>query len=99
MEVRSQARDAAEERRAAEERQRGGESRRKIGLGRPVRGGPPDLTWKIAVVDAQGNPGEVHLAPARTEPALVTVQVYPISISVFEYRHIELPVLFTDANF
>ncbi|KAI8538495.1 hypothetical protein RHMOL_Rhmol09G0108300 [Rhododendron molle] len=38
-----------------------------------VVGGPPKLLWKIAMVDTQGNPAEVHLAPARVEPAPVTV--------------------------
>ncbi|XP_058198397.1 uncharacterized protein LOC131313921 [Rhododendron vialii] len=40
-----------------------------------MRGGPPELTWHIAVVDSQGNPAELHLAPARVEPAPVTMPV------------------------
>ena len=74
-EVWSQASGAAEERRAAGDIKRGGEGRVRRGLSRPVRGGPPEMTWKVAVIDAQGNPGEIHLAPARMEPAPVTVQV------------------------
>lgn len=33
------------------------------------------MSWKLAVVDAQGDPAEIHLAPARVEPAPVTVPV------------------------
>lgn len=44
-------------------------------LSAPVVGGPPEMPWNIAVVDTQGNPGEIQLIPARVEPAPVTVQV------------------------
>ncbi|KAI8551022.1 hypothetical protein RHMOL_Rhmol06G0152500 [Rhododendron molle] len=57
--VRSQARGAAEERRAAGERERGGEGRVRRSLSKPMIGGPPELSWKIPVVDTQGNPAEV----------------------------------------
>lgn len=69
--VRSQARGAAEERRAAG----GGEGCVRRSLSGPVRGGPPELSWKIPVVDTQGNPAEIHLVPARAEPPSVTVPV------------------------
>ncbi|XP_058214321.1 uncharacterized protein LOC131325865 [Rhododendron vialii] len=74
-EVRSQARGPAEERKAITVRQSSGESRVRRGPSGPVRGGPPELTWQIAVVGSQGNPAELHLAPARVEPAPVTVSV------------------------
>lgn len=45
------------------------------GLGGPVAGGSPELSWKLAVVDAQDDPAEIHLAHARVEPAPVTVLV------------------------
>ncbi|KAI8568933.1 hypothetical protein RHMOL_Rhmol02G0239400 [Rhododendron molle] len=38
-------------------------------------GGPPEMSWKIPVVDRQGNPAEIHLVPARVEPPSVTVSV------------------------
>ncbi|KAI8555030.1 hypothetical protein RHMOL_Rhmol05G0142500 [Rhododendron molle] len=44
-------------------------------VSRPVVGGPPELPWKVKVVDSQGNPAKVQLVPARVEPAAVTVQV------------------------
>ncbi|KAI8529965.1 hypothetical protein RHMOL_Rhmol11G0017000 [Rhododendron molle] len=49
--VRSQARGAAEERRVAGERDRGGKGRVRRSLSRPVIGGPPEMSWKIPVVD------------------------------------------------
>ncbi|KAI8568452.1 hypothetical protein RHMOL_Rhmol02G0200600 [Rhododendron molle] len=73
--VRSQARGATEERRAAGERARGGEGRVRHHAGVPVRGRPPEMSWTVPVVDAQGNPAEIHLAPARVEPPPVTVPV------------------------
>ncbi|KAI8568398.1 hypothetical protein RHMOL_Rhmol02G0195900 [Rhododendron molle] len=73
--VRSQARGAAEKRRAAGERARGGEGCVRHHAGVPVRGGPPEMSWIVPVVDAQGNPAEIHLAPARVEPPPVTVPV------------------------
>ncbi|XP_058216522.1 uncharacterized protein LOC131327401 [Rhododendron vialii] len=74
-EVQSQAHGAAEERRAAGEKEKGGKGRVRRSLSGPVRGGPPELLWKIAVVDSQGNPAELHLAPARVEPTPITVPV------------------------
>ncbi|XP_058193894.1 uncharacterized protein LOC131310732 [Rhododendron vialii] len=74
-EVRSQARGATEERRAITVRQSNGESRVRRGPSGPVRGGPLELRWQIAVVDSQGNLAELHLIPARVEPAPVTVPV------------------------
>ncbi|KAI8560122.1 hypothetical protein RHMOL_Rhmol04G0231400 [Rhododendron molle] len=71
--VRSQVRGAAEERRVAGERSRGSEGRVRLHAGVPVRGGPPEMSWTTPVVDAQGNPTEIHLVPARVEPPLVTV--------------------------
>ncbi|KAI8524807.1 hypothetical protein RHMOL_Rhmol13G0178500 [Rhododendron molle] len=73
--VQSQARGAAEERRAAGERSRGGEGRVRRSLSGPMRGGSPEMSWKIPVVDTQGNPTEIHLVPARAEPPSVTVSV------------------------
>ncbi|KAI8560438.1 hypothetical protein RHMOL_Rhmol04G0255200 [Rhododendron molle] len=73
--VRSQARGAAEERRAASERARGSEGLVRHHAGVPVRGGPPEMSWIVPIVDAQGNPAEIHLAPARVEPPPVTVPV------------------------
>ncbi|KAI8542865.1 hypothetical protein RHMOL_Rhmol08G0173200 [Rhododendron molle] len=73
--IRSQARGAAEEGRAARERQRGGKGRVGQSLSGPVRGEPPEMSWKISVVDTQGNPAEIHLVPARAEPESVTVSV------------------------
>ncbi|KAI8550575.1 hypothetical protein RHMOL_Rhmol06G0117800 [Rhododendron molle] len=73
--VQSQARGVAEERRAAGERARGGEGRVRHHTGVPVRGGPPEMSWTVPVVDTQGNPAEIHLAPARVEPPPVTVPV------------------------
>ncbi|KAI8572595.1 hypothetical protein RHMOL_Rhmol01G0211800 [Rhododendron molle] len=69
--VQSQACGAAEERRAAG----GGEGRVRRSLSRPERGGPPELSWKIPVMHAQGNPAEIHLVPARVEPPSVSVLV------------------------
>ncbi|KAI8574623.1 hypothetical protein RHMOL_Rhmol01G0368500 [Rhododendron molle] len=74
-ELQYQARDAAVERRAAAGRQKGKKVRVKHPESRPVIGGPPELSWKVPVVDTQGNPAEIHLAPARVEPPPVTVQV------------------------
>ncbi|KAI8568229.1 hypothetical protein RHMOL_Rhmol02G0182400 [Rhododendron molle] len=74
-EVQEQAREAGAERRAAAEIQREGERRVRCKESRPVVGGPPELLWKVDVVDSQGNPAKVQLAPARVEPAAVTVQV------------------------
>lgn len=74
-EVQGQARGATEERRAVVERERGGEGRVRRSVSRLVVGGPPELTWKIRVVDSQGNPAEVQLVPARVEPTPVTVPV------------------------
>ncbi|KAI8550789.1 hypothetical protein RHMOL_Rhmol06G0134500 [Rhododendron molle] len=74
--VRSQARGATEEMRATGERQRGGEGRVRRSLSGPVRGGPPEMSWKISVMDTQGNPAEIHLVPARAKPASVTVPVH-----------------------
>ncbi|KAI8538356.1 hypothetical protein RHMOL_Rhmol09G0096500 [Rhododendron molle] len=73
-EVQEQAREAGAERRAAAEIQRGGERRVRRRESRPVVGGPPELLWKVDVVDSQGNPTEVQLTPARIEPVAVTVQ-------------------------
>ncbi|KAI8568132.1 hypothetical protein RHMOL_Rhmol02G0173600 [Rhododendron molle] len=73
--VRSQAHGAAEERRAAGERSRGGEGRVRVHASMPMRGGPPEMSWRIPVVDAQGNQVEIHLVPARVEPPSVTVPV------------------------
>ncbi|KAI8559954.1 hypothetical protein RHMOL_Rhmol04G0216800 [Rhododendron molle] len=73
--VRSQACGAAEERRAAKERSRGGEGRVRVHAGVPVRGGPPEMSWIVPVVDAQGNPAAIHLVPARVEPPPVIVPV------------------------
>ncbi|XP_058216804.1 uncharacterized protein LOC131327676 [Rhododendron vialii] len=61
--------------RVREFRESSGESRARRGPSGLVRGGPPELTWQIAVVDFQGNPAELHLVPARVEPAPVTVPV------------------------
>ncbi|KAI8530359.1 hypothetical protein RHMOL_Rhmol11G0051700 [Rhododendron molle] len=74
-EMQSQAYGAAKEMRATGERQRGGEGRMRRSLNGPVRGGPPELLWRIAMVDNQGNLAEVHLAPARVEPTPVTISV------------------------
>ncbi|KAI8563759.1 hypothetical protein RHMOL_Rhmol03G0134000 [Rhododendron molle] len=74
-EVQEQAREAGAERRAAAEVSRRGERRVRCRESRPVVGGPPELLWKVDVVDSQGNPAEVQLVPARIEPAAVTVQV------------------------
>ncbi|KAI8530069.1 hypothetical protein RHMOL_Rhmol11G0026400 [Rhododendron molle] len=74
-EIQSQARGAAEERRAAGERQRGGEGHVRQSLSGPVRGGPPKMLWKIAVLGTQGNPTEIHLVPARVPPTPLTVPV------------------------
>ncbi|KAI8542863.1 hypothetical protein RHMOL_Rhmol08G0173000 [Rhododendron molle] len=71
--VQSQARGAAEERRAAGERSRGSEGRVRHHAGVPVRGGPLEMSWTVPVMDAQGNPAEIHLVPARVEPPPVTV--------------------------
>ncbi|XP_058217371.1 uncharacterized protein LOC131328443 [Rhododendron vialii] len=54
------------------ERHRGGEGRVRRGLSGPVVGGPPKMSWKIVVVDTQGNPAEIRLVPARVELAPVT---------------------------
>ncbi|XP_058219180.1 uncharacterized protein LOC131329816 [Rhododendron vialii] len=54
-EVRSQAHGAAEEMRAVGERQSGGEGYVRRGLSGPVRGGPPELLWKIAVPTESAN--------------------------------------------
>ncbi|KAI8535785.1 hypothetical protein RHMOL_Rhmol10G0201000 [Rhododendron molle] len=69
--VQSQARGAAEERGAAG----GGEGRVRWSLSGHVRGGPLELSWKIPVVDTQGNLAEIHLVPAKVEPPSVTVPV------------------------
>ncbi|KAI8530384.1 hypothetical protein RHMOL_Rhmol11G0054100 [Rhododendron molle] len=74
-EIQEQAREAGAERRAAAEVQRGGERRVRRRESRPVVGGPPELVWKVDVVDHQGNTAEVELVPALREPAAVTVQV------------------------
>ncbi|KAI8562215.1 hypothetical protein RHMOL_Rhmol03G0017400 [Rhododendron molle] len=74
-ELQDQARDAAVERRAAAERQKGKKVRVKRPKSRPVIGRPPELLWKVDVVDSQGNTTEVELVPALREPAAVTVQV------------------------
>ncbi|KAI8559581.1 hypothetical protein RHMOL_Rhmol04G0185500 [Rhododendron molle] len=58
-EVQEQAREAAAERRAAAEIQRGGEGHVRCKVSRPIVGGPPELLWKVDVVDSQGNPAEV----------------------------------------
>ncbi|KAI8559737.1 hypothetical protein RHMOL_Rhmol04G0197600 [Rhododendron molle] len=55
--------------------EREGECRERCRESRPVVGGPPELLWKVDVVDHQGNLAEVELVPARIEPAAVTVQV------------------------
>ncbi|KAI8529789.1 hypothetical protein RHMOL_Rhmol11G0000800 [Rhododendron molle] len=73
--VRSQARGVAEERRATGERARDGEGRVRHHAGVPVRGRPPEMSWTVPVMDALGNPAEIHLAPARVEPPPVTVPV------------------------
>ncbi|KAI8550606.1 hypothetical protein RHMOL_Rhmol06G0120500 [Rhododendron molle] len=73
--VQSQAHGAAEERKAAGERTRSGEGHVRRHLSGPVRGGPPQMSWKILVVDTQGNPAKIHLVPARVEPPSVTVPV------------------------
>ncbi|KAI8554996.1 hypothetical protein RHMOL_Rhmol05G0139500 [Rhododendron molle] len=57
------------------ERQRRVETCVKWGLGVLVVGGPPELSWKMAVIDAQGDVAEIYLTPARAEPAPVTVLV------------------------
>ncbi|KAI8571324.1 hypothetical protein RHMOL_Rhmol01G0110900 [Rhododendron molle] len=72
--VRSQARGAAEERRAAGERARGSEGRVRLHAAVPVRGGPPEMSWIVPVADAQGNPAEIHLVPARVEPPPVPTE-------------------------
>ncbi|KAI8551458.1 hypothetical protein RHMOL_Rhmol06G0187500 [Rhododendron molle] len=74
-EIQEQARQAGAEKRAAAEVPRGGESRVRRRENRPVVGRPPELLWKVDVVDHQGNPAEVELVPARTELTAVTVQV------------------------
>ncbi|KAI8542870.1 hypothetical protein RHMOL_Rhmol08G0173700 [Rhododendron molle] len=74
-EVQEQAREAGAERRAAAKIQREGKCRVRRRESRPVVGGPPELLWKVDVVDSQGNPAEVQLTPARIEPAAVMVQV------------------------
>ncbi|KAI8559817.1 hypothetical protein RHMOL_Rhmol04G0204300 [Rhododendron molle] len=61
--------------RAAVERERRGKGHVKHRASRPVVGGPPELPWKVKVVDSQGNLAEVQLVPVRVEPAAVTVQV------------------------
>ncbi|KAI8542653.1 hypothetical protein RHMOL_Rhmol08G0154800 [Rhododendron molle] len=71
----AEARGAAEERRAAGERSRGDEGRVGVHAGVPVRGGPPEMSWTVPVVDAQGNPAEIHLVSARVEPSPVIVPV------------------------
>ncbi|KAI8550536.1 hypothetical protein RHMOL_Rhmol06G0114800 [Rhododendron molle] len=73
--VRSQARGAAEERRAAGERSSGGKGRVWRSLSGPVVGGPPEMSWKIPVVDTQGNPAEIHVVPTRVEPSSVAIPV------------------------
>ncbi|KAI8547556.1 hypothetical protein RHMOL_Rhmol07G0205400 [Rhododendron molle] len=72
-ELQEQARQAGAERRAAAEVRRGGERRERRRESRPVVGGPPELLWKVDVVDHQGNTAEVELVPALREPAAVTV--------------------------
>ncbi|KAI8559670.1 hypothetical protein RHMOL_Rhmol04G0191600 [Rhododendron molle] len=74
-EIQEQAREAGAERRATAEAPRGGERRVRRRESRPVVGGPPELLWKVDVVDHQGNTAEVELVPALREPAAVTVQV------------------------
>ncbi|KAI8534659.1 hypothetical protein RHMOL_Rhmol10G0107200 [Rhododendron molle] len=74
-EIQEQAREASAERRAAAEVQRGGERRVRRRESRPVVGGPPELVWKVDVVDHQGNTAELELVPALREPTAVTVQV------------------------
>ncbi|KAI8568369.1 hypothetical protein RHMOL_Rhmol02G0193100 [Rhododendron molle] len=74
-EIQEQAREAGAERRAAAEAPRGRERRVRRRESRPVVGGPPELVWKVDVVDHQGNTAEVELVPALREPAAVTVQV------------------------
>ncbi|KAI8571326.1 hypothetical protein RHMOL_Rhmol01G0111100 [Rhododendron molle] len=73
--VQEQAREAAAQRRTAGEVQRGRESRKKRKVNRPVVGRPPELSWKVPLVDTQGNPTEIHLVPTRAEPPSVTVLV------------------------
>ncbi|KAI8535408.1 hypothetical protein RHMOL_Rhmol10G0171700 [Rhododendron molle] len=64
-----------EGRRAAGERQRGGEGHVRRSLSGLMKGGPPEMPWKILVVDIQGNPAKIHLVLARSEPASVTIPV------------------------
>ncbi|KAI8529956.1 hypothetical protein RHMOL_Rhmol11G0016300 [Rhododendron molle] len=38
------------------------------------------MSWKIPVVDTQGNPVEIHLVPARVKPPSVTVPLNNIEL-------------------